>query len=141
MGRTRFSSDDGSVERARELRRNRTPAEATLWAVLRNRGLEGYKFRLQQRLGPYFGDFVCQSARRVVEVDGDTHYTQPGTASDARRDAYLAQEGYRVVRFTNHEVMTNLDGVADAIRSALTLTLPPPAAAGPSLSPEGERGL
>ncbi|WP_439540825.1 endonuclease domain-containing protein [Sphingomonas sp.] len=141
MGRTRFSSDDGSVARARTLRRERTPAEAALWAVLRNRGLDGYKFRFQQRLGPYFGDFVCQGARLVVEVDGDTHYSQAGSAGDTRRDAYLAQEGYQVVRFTNHEVMTNLDGVAHAIRSALTLTLPPPAAAGPSLSPNGARGL
>jgi very-short-patch-repair endonuclease len=97
--------------------------------------------RFQQRLGPYFGDFVCQSARLVVEADGDTHYTEAGRLGDARRETYLAQEGYRVIRFTNHEGMTNLDGVADAIRSALTLTLPPPAAAGPSLSPEGERGL
>lgn len=62
-------------------------------------------------------------------------------AVDARRDAYLAQEGYRVIRFTNHEVLTSLDGLADAIRSALTLTLPPPSAAGPSLSPKGESGL
>lgn len=54
-----------------------------MWAVLRNRGLDGYKFRFQQRLGPYFGDFICQSERLVVEVDGDTHYTQAGTAMPA----------------------------------------------------------
>ncbi len=76
-----------------------------------------------------------------MEVDGDTHYTGAARLGDTRRDAYLAEEGYRVIRFTNHEVLTNLDGVADAIRSALTLTLPPPAAAGPSLSPMRERGL
>ena len=140
MGRTRFSSDDGSVARARELRRLRTPAEAALWAVLRNRGLDGYKFRFQQRFGPFYCDFVCHDRRLVIEIDGDTHVGDAAVASDARRDAYIAQEGYRVIRFTNDEVMSNLDGVADAIRSALTLTLPPPTAAGPSLSPKGERG-
>lgn len=141
MGRTRFSSDDGSVARARELRRNRTPAEASLWAVLRNRGLDGYKFRQQQRFGPFYCDFICHDRRLVVEIDGDTHFGGAAAASDARRDAYIEREGYRVIRFTNDEVMTNLDGVAHAIRFALTLTLPPPAAAGPSLSPNGERGL
>lgn len=140
MGRTRFSSDDGSVERARELRRKRTPAEASLWAVLRNRGLDGYKFRFQQRFGLFYCDFICHDRRLGIEIDGDTHVSDAAVARDARRDAHIAQEGYRVIRFTNHEVLTNLDGVADAIRSALTLTLPPPAAVAP-LSPKGERGL
>jgi very-short-patch-repair endonuclease len=112
-----------------------------LWAVLRNRGLDDHKFRQQQRFGPYYCDFVCHDRRLVVEIDGDTHVGDAAEASDARGDAYIAQEGYRVTRFTNDEVMNNLDGVADAIRLALTLTLPPPAAPGPSLSPEGERGL
>lgn len=141
MGRTRFSSDDGSVARARALRRNRTPAEARLWAALPNRGLDDHKFRQQQRFGPYYRDFICHDRRLVVEIDGDTHVGDIAEASDTRRDAYIAQEGYRVIRFPNDEVMNNLDGVADAIRSAPTLTLPPPAAAGPSLSPIGERGL
>jgi very-short-patch-repair endonuclease len=70
------------------------------------------------------GDLVCHEARLVVEADGDTHFDEDGKTKDALRTAFLEREGYRVLRFTNHEVITNLDGVAAAIRDTLTLTLP-----------------
>ncbi len=131
---------DGTIDRTRELRRNATPAETRLWSILRGSALDGRKFRRQQRLGAYYGDFVCQSARLVVEVDGDTHAGRE--AHDACRTAFLEQEGYRVLRFSNADVMTNVDGVAETIRTALAPSPSHPAKpGGPLPLPRGERRL
>lgn len=83
----------------------------------RGAGLGGFKFRRQQRLGRYVADFVCQSARLVIEVDGDSHAHQ--IDYDARHKQFLAEEGYRVLRFTNLDGMDNLDGVGRMIGLAL----------------------
>jgi very-short-patch-repair endonuclease len=123
----------------REARRNRTEPEKRLWQALRNRQVSGSKFRNQVWLGPFLVDFYCAEAKLAIEVDGETHGHQQ--AYDAQRTAWLEGEGFRLIRFTNQEVMTNLEGVADTIRTTLALTLPPPSAAGPSLSPKGERDL
>jgi len=117
LPKSRYSIDDGTVERARALRRDASLAERRLWSILRGSALDGFKFRRQQRLGPFYGDFVCQAARLVVEIDGQTHVG--AEEYDANRTAFLEQEGYRVIRFGNAEVMSNLEGVADAIRAAL----------------------
>ena len=142
MAKSRFTTDDGSVERARRLRREATPAEKKLWAVLRRGGLGGAKFRRQQRLGPFVADFACQSARLVIEIDGDSHVFQ--IDYDARRTEFLKREGYRVLRFANGEVMENLEGVCRVIAAALA-ALPSPSHAaaprGPLPLPQGERGL
>ncbi|WP_082463892.1 endonuclease domain-containing protein [Sphingomonas sp. Leaf17] len=138
MAASRYTPRDGTIDQARELRRNATPAETRLWSFLRGSALDGRKFRRQQRLGSYYGDFVCQSARLVVEVDGDTHVGSE--ARDARRTAFLEQEGYRVLRFSNADVMTNVDGVAQTIRAALTPSPSHPARpGGPLPLPHGER--
>jgi very-short-patch-repair endonuclease len=143
MPQTRYEEGDQSILRSRQLRRDSTPAERKLWAVLRGALLDGFKFRRQQRLGPYFGDFVCQSLRLVIEIDGDTHDGARVQARDARRTAFLEHEGYRVIRFTNADVMKNLDGVVGAIRSALQADSPSPSHAarprGPLPLPQGER--
>ena len=107
-----------------------------LWAHLRNRQLAGCKFRRQVWLGPYIVDFFSAEAGLVIELDGDTHTRAAAQAADAVRDAFLARQGYRVLRFWNHEVTGNVDGVLQTIAAAL----PSPsrrAATGPSLSPEG----
>ncbi|WBH15708.1 endonuclease domain-containing protein [Sphingomonas radiodurans] len=119
MASSRFTKDDGTIGRARALRRNATPAEARLWSILRNSALEGAKFRRQQRIGPYIADFVCQSARLVIEVDGDTHATPEAIAHDAKRTAFLHHEGYRVLRFSNADVIQNVEGVAATITAHL----------------------
>uniref|UniRef100_UPI0035CA5FF4 endonuclease domain-containing protein n=1 Tax=uncultured Sphingomonas sp. TaxID=158754 RepID=UPI0035CA5FF4 len=138
MTRSRYTVGDGSIDRARELRRNATPAETKLWSVLRGSALDGHKFRRQQRLGPFYGDFVCQAARLVVEIDGDTHVGNE--ARDARRTAFLEREGYRVLRFSNVDVMGNVEGVAQVIRSAFDPSPSHPAApGGPLPLPHGER--
>ncbi|PKP97066.1 MAG: hypothetical protein CVT74_15240 [Alphaproteobacteria bacterium HGW-Alphaproteobacteria-13] len=140
MSNSRFHVRDGTVDRARRLRRDATPAEKKLWAALRNSALGGFKFRRQQRLGPFVADFVCQSARLVIEIDGDSHARQ--IDYDARRTEFLAKEGYRVRRFTNRDVMESLEGVCRAIEAALAGGPSPSHAAVPRGSlplPQGER--
>ncbi len=106
-----------------------------MWGVLRGSQL-GPKFRRQQRIGPYFADFACQSVKLVVEIDGDTHAQAVG--HDARRTAFLEREGYRVLRFSNLDVMTAIDGVATVILDAIGPS-PSHAARGPLPLPQGER--
>jgi very-short-patch-repair endonuclease len=105
--------------RGRDLRKDPTSAEAALWGKLRGRRLSGWKFVRQEPVGPYFADFACRGARLVVEVDGATHSTDEELAYDARREAYLCEEGYRVLRFPNDEVFHNIDAVCDTIFHAL----------------------
>jgi len=97
------------------LREQMTDAERRLWARLRNRQLDGFKFRRQASLGPFIVDFLCIEARLIVEVDGGQHSAE----RDAARTAWLTEESYRVVRFWNHEVIENIEGVLQAISIAL----------------------
>jgi len=102
-----------SSRRARELRRQLTPAERLLWAQLRDRRPGGYKFRGQYPIGPFIADFICFEARLVIEVDGESH--DLNYAYDTRRDAWFRSREFRVWRVTNEEVKTNLDGVLATI--------------------------
>jgi very-short-patch-repair endonuclease len=79
----------------------------------------GYHFRKQEQIGPFYVDFACHHARLVIEVDGDTHFTDAGLEDDARRDEFLRHEGYTVLRFTNDEVMHNDEGVYTVIAGVL----------------------
>ena len=108
------------------MRRELTGPELKLWLELRAKRFEGAKFRRQVVIGYYIVDFACRSPRMlVVEVDGDTHAER--RAYDETRSRFLEQRGYRVIRFTNSDVMTNLDGVLFAIAAALaTPPLPNP---------------
>ena len=109
---------------ARSLRRNATDAEHALWRVLRARSLQGWKFRRQVPIGAFVVDFACLDAMLVVEVDGGQHAED--AEADARRTAYLARQGFRVLRFWNHDVLTNLSGVVDVILRALPQEHPHP---------------
>ena len=95
--------------RAKELRREQTPAEQRLWARLRHKQLHGLKFRRQHPIGRFITDFCCLSERLVVELDGDSHSQQEGY--DQERTAWLESRGYRVVRFANRQVERQLDAV------------------------------
>jgi very-short-patch-repair endonuclease len=97
------------------------PAEQRLWGHLRNRQLGGFKFVRQGVIGKYFADFTCRELKLVVEIDGATHSASDEIANDQARDAYLAEQGYRVIRVTNEEVRTNLSGVLDAIVAELNM--------------------
>lgn len=102
---------------ARILRRDRTEAEARLWRYLRNRQMEGAKFRFQSPVGPYVADFLCVEARLIVELDGGQHGIQ--IEKDAVRTKALEAAGYMVIRFWNNEALANTEGVLETIRLAL----------------------
>lgn len=104
------------VRIARRLRRDATDAETKLWFALRDRRLGGFKFVRQKPIAPYVADFVCRDQRLVIEVDGGQHSDNP---HDRRRDNFIRSDGYRVLRFWNTDVLTNLDGVLTVILTAL----------------------
>ncbi len=104
---------------AQRLRKNPTPAEIRLWRLIWSLRTGKYHFRKQAQIGPYIADFVCHYARIVIEVDGDTHHSEFGLARDRIRDAFLIERGYRVLHFTNYEVMHNGESVHETIMSAL----------------------
>ena len=91
--------------RARQLRKESTPAEEALWELLRDRKLQGLKFRRQVPIGDYVADFYCHELRLVVELDGEVHEGDRQKAHDINRDRNLLALGYRVMRFTNQEVL------------------------------------
>ncbi len=105
--------------RARELRKQDTSAEARLWQALRNRRVGGRKFRRQEAIEGYVVDFFCPAAKLVIEVDGATHSTEQELARDAYRTRARERCGLHVIRFTNHEIHTNLDGVLETILAEL----------------------
>ncbi len=104
------------TQRARELRSQATPAERLLWRYLA-RGQLDAKFSRQMPVGPYFADFLCRELMLVVEIDGFSHEMRQD--SDATRTQVIEAAGYRVLRFTNAEVLGNVEGVAQAIRMAV----------------------
>ncbi len=109
-----LQSRSAAVLRARQLRRAPTPPEYRLWQILRQRP-DGFKFRRQHPLGPYTLDFYCPAVRLVVEVDGDSHRMGDNPARDERRDAWLREQGLRVIRFDAADVMRDLGSVVTAI--------------------------
>ncbi len=107
-------------EAARQLRKHMTPAEEILWQRLRRNQL-GWHFRRQHPLGTFIVDFYCAKARLIIEVDGPIHNKQ--VEYDREREAWLeSHKGHRVIRFTNEEVMHDLEGVLAKIRKALEQT-------------------
>ncbi|MGE0182461.1 MAG: endonuclease domain-containing protein [Parvularculaceae bacterium] len=99
-------------ERARNLRKNATPAERALWRYLRAKRDHGWKFRRQHPLGPYYADFVCLEAKLVVELDGGHHADGAQAAHDHARDAWLKREGYAVLRFWNADALRDPAAIA-----------------------------
>ncbi len=113
---------------AAHLRANMTAAEQLLWSRLRRRQIGGVRFRRQVPLGAFIVDFACFAARLIVEIDGGQHALAAARERDAARDAWLAGQGFRVLRFWNHEVLGNLDGVLAVIDAAVCERLSPPPA-------------
>jgi very-short-patch-repair endonuclease len=102
---------------AKELRRNLMDAEQKLWQSIRYGQICGVRFRRQHAIGPYIADFCAPTKKLILEVDGGQHVEQQ--EYDADRTAYLAEKGYRVLRFWNHEVLKELDAVLEVIRLAV----------------------
>ena len=100
---------------AKKLRRGLTDVERKLWYALRNRRFQGYKFRRQQPIGPYIVDFICFESQLVIELDGGQHGLDDAIAYDLARTDFLKKDGFEILRFFNHEINANLDGVLDTI--------------------------
>jgi very-short-patch-repair endonuclease len=109
---------------AKGLRKNFTDTEKLLWRHLRAKQMEGYKFRRQEPMGSYIVDFVCQEKKIVIEVDGGQHAVE--REKDCERDKWLEGQGYKVLRFWNNEVLTNINGILEVIRNNLNHPLPNP---------------
>ena len=122
------------TEFARDNRKHLTEPETRIWLALRAGRFEGVKFRRQKVIGRYIADFAANEPRIVVEIDGHTHDVDD--PRDAERTRYLNERGYHVARFTNGDVMTNLEGVLIMLTAALSAAREAPL---PTLSPEGER--
>ena len=110
--------DRSAVTFAKTLRRDCTDAESLLWRHLRGRRFASCKFKRQQPLGPYVVDFVCFAARVVVEVDGGQHLL---SESDAARDAWLRQQGFKILRFWNNDVLLRTESVLEHLLEYLFL--------------------
>jgi very-short-patch-repair endonuclease len=123
--------------RARTLRHRQTEPEKKLWWHLRHRvPTEGTHFRRQVPIGSYVADFCCLKAKLIVEVDGNQHGYEQNIVRDTQRTAYLASQGYTVLRVSNREVMTAMDSVLEAIYMQLQTLFPTPPPT-PNPSPQG----
>ncbi|UPJ48938.1 endonuclease domain-containing protein [Bradyrhizobium sp. 200] len=100
---------------AKKLRANTTPHERALWRGLKELPIEGTHFRRQAPIGPYVVDFLCPAKRLIIELYGGHHNEDATAARDNKRQAWLEQEGYRVVRFWNSEVIADLNAVLERI--------------------------
>ena len=105
---------------ARELRYKQTEAEGALWMRLRNKQLEGVKFRRQQPIGPYIVDFANFERKLIIEIDGGQHDEEKMRERDEERTTWLKEGGYQVLRFWNNDVLMNMGGVLERIREAVS---------------------
>jgi very-short-patch-repair endonuclease len=111
------------TQAAKELRRNSTDAEQFLWRHLKAKQLDGLKFRRQEQIGRFIADFVCYENGIIVEADGGQHALEK--EKDAERTEWLNSQGFTVLRFWNHEILMNIEGVLEAIRMQSDAPLSP----------------
>ncbi|RYG64484.1 DUF559 domain-containing protein [bacterium] len=98
-----------NIQRARELRQTQTPAEAKLWKLLRDRRLEGYKFRRQHSIDRFYADFACVQSKLIVELDGNSHDGRE--ERDSARDEFLKEQGWQTLRIRNADLRRDENGV------------------------------
>lgn len=111
---------------ARKLRRDQTEAEKLLWRHLRNKQLQGIKFRRQFQIGKYIVDFVALDERIILELDGSQHMGSAQEGYDRKRTKWLEANDYRVIRFWDNEILTNINGALEKIRILVTPPHPNP---------------
>ncbi len=127
---------------AKNLRQTGTPTEEIMWKRLRNRQVQGLKFRRQQPIGPYIVDFYCAEINLIIEIDGDVHCIPSQVTIDQQRQQFLLSRGYTILRFTTNEVLKNIEGILE-----LLVSYPSPHPYGSALQasptaaplPQGER--
>ena len=117
-----------SFEKAQELRRKMTNAEALLWEKLKGNQLDGIKFRRQHPIQLYIADFYCHKYKLIIEIDGDYHLSEEQTIKDDERTKVLNENGIKVIRFLNEEIENNIDQTLDKIRKIIKdqIQLPQP---------------
>ena len=113
-------NDPQHKSQRKNLRRNATEAERKIWSRLRNKQIDGLKFYRQYSIGSYILDFYCPTHRLAIEIDGGQHNEDGEQVHDAQRTKYLLEQGIRVMRFWNNDVITNIDGILETILMAIT---------------------
>ena len=108
-----------NIERCKELRRNQTNAEKKLWSVLCNRQMCDVKFRRQFSIGRYILDFYTPEYKLGIEADGGQHYEENGTQNDELRTRELSKLGVEILRFSDRDILTNIDGVYEIIQKTV----------------------
>ena len=106
-------------EKRKTLRKNGTDAERLLWSKLRNKQINGYKFFRQYGIGQYIVDFYCPQLKAVIEVDGGQHYTHEGLEHDKQREERMVSCGIKTIRFSNLDILKNINGVLMRIKEEL----------------------
>lgn len=99
----------------RKLRSNQTDAERLLWAKIRKKQIENFQFNRQKPIGIYIVDFYCDRAKVVIEIDGGQHYEDQNVLEDKKRKDYFKKLGLKVIRFTNLDILKNIENVVDRI--------------------------
>lgn len=110
---------------ARALRKNMTDVEQLLWYKIRSRQLQNFRFRRQHPIGQYIVDFICLETKLIIELDGSQH-VEDQKNNDSIRDLWLTQQGFKVLRFWNNDVLSNMDGVLITICQYLPPSQPSP---------------
>jgi very-short-patch-repair endonuclease len=113
------SRAEDPIEFARSQRTFSNEFAANMWQQLRNRRCEGMKFRREFPIPPYTVDFCCVELKLIVEIDGKDHLTSQGQSHDQRRDKFLAQQGFRVIRIPGYQVLKNLSKVMEIVQQAI----------------------
>jgi len=125
-GVMKFLRNDPTLKkRRRELRRNQTEAEKMVWAHLRNKQFYGMKFFRQYSIGPYILDFYCPTVKLAIELDGGQHNQPENKGYDLARSEFLKAQSIDVIRFWNHEVLLNMEGLLSELASKITPLHPP----------------
>jgi very-short-patch-repair endonuclease len=122
----------------KKLRNHLTPAEAALWYLIKNRKLEGRKFRRQHSVGNYILDFYCPDEKLAIELDGEDHYWEEGIQKDKRKSAFMTSHGIEIIRFENQLVFQDTEFVLKTIVNKFKNTTPHPPTADKLSSAEAD---
>ena len=100
-----------NLDKARDLRKNMTPQERKMWNILRNHQFYGFEIRRQYPISDYIVDFICRSKKIIIEIDGGQHNEDDNKNYDLERTKFLESLGYKVIRFWNNDIDSNIEGV------------------------------
>lgn len=125
-------------QKRNQLRHALPQTEVILWSRLQGKQLNGFRFRRQHGIGRYVADFYCPAVKLVIEIDGDSHFTDQAEKYDEQRNEYMRMLGLKVIRFTNQDIRKNLSTVLETILMACQTSTPPSRSARPPSPSQGE---